>query len=91
MSLLPSGGYRANEALHGVQIARQELVDQKSQMEVMKMEIASAKNEIMILRVELTKCQRFAVENASLKAEVEKLKQAFMDTLDVLRSTGSKA
>lgn len=82
MSLTPSG-YQANEAL---QSPRPEIADQKSQLEALMTEIAGAKNEIMLLRVELAKCQRFAEENASLKEEVAKLKQAFLDALDVLKS-----
>ena len=85
MSLVPSGGYHANEALQNARDARQEVQDQKSVVEALKVEVASAKNEIMILRVEIQKCMRFQEENTSLKEEVAKLKKAFLDTLDVFQ------
>ena len=53
--------------------------------------IETMANELMLLRVEVTKLQNAQEENRALREEVTRLRQALLETLDLLQSFSSVA
>ena len=53
--------------------------------------IETMANELMLLRVEVTKLQNAQEENKALREEVTRLRQALLETLDLLQSFSSVA
>ena len=53
--------------------------------------IETMANELMLLRVEVTKLQNAQEENRALREEVARLRQALLETLGLLQSFSSVA
>ena len=53
--------------------------------------IETIANELMLLRVEVTKLQNAQEENKALREEVTRLRKALLETLDLLQSLSSVA
>lgn len=82
---------RYNPIIGGLEYDAAEILQQENERIRTLPCIETMANELMLMRVEVTKLQNAQEENKALREEVARLRQALLETLDLLQSLSAAA